>query len=37
MTDKIRCPQCRAEFEATEAIAQQLRDALRREFSSGRG
>ena len=34
MTNKIRCPECRAEFEVTEAVAQQLRDALRREFQA---
>jgi hypothetical protein len=32
MTHKFRCPECRAEFEVTEAVAQQLRDGIRREF-----
>jgi hypothetical protein len=34
MANQIRCPHCRAEFEVTEAVAEQLRDQLRREIGA---
>src|SRR6516162_4942750 len=34
MADQIRCPHCRAQFEVTEAIAEQLREQIRREIDS---
>jgi hypothetical protein len=34
MADQIRCPHCRAQFEVTEAVAEQLREQLRREIDS---
>jgi hypothetical protein len=34
MANQIRCPHCRAEFEVTDAIAEQLRDQLRHELDA---
>jgi hypothetical protein len=34
MADMIRCPHCRSEFEMTSAVADQLRDGIRRELET---